>query len=63
MFTRLKKLHLCISYSALLVVLDEAAEGHDESVDDWKDTLAQRIPPPNTLVREGLLKYFPTLLS
>ena len=46
---RLKKLHLCILYSTLLVILDEAAEGHDEIVQDWKDTLTPTLSPQNVV--------------
>lgn len=36
-FTRLHKLQLCITHSPLLMVVDDAAEGHDELVVDWQD--------------------------
>lgn len=38
-FNRLQRLQLCISYAALLKRLDEGAEGHDEKVTEWQDTL------------------------
>lgn len=40
-FNRLQRLQLCISHAALLKTLDEAAEGHDERVCDWQDTLQE----------------------
>ena len=42
-FTRLHKLQLCISHAALLTILDEAAEGHDEIVTDWQDMQEQNV--------------------
>ena len=40
-FNRLQRLQLCISHAALLKTLNEAAEGHDERVCDWQDTLQE----------------------
>ena len=50
-FTRLHKLHLCLTHASLLRVLDEAAEGHDELVIGWQYTQEQNaISLKNSLV-------------
>ena len=45
MFNRLQRLQLCISYAALLNVLDEGAVGHDEKVTEWEETLQEFLIP------------------
>ena len=39
----LQRLQLCVSYAALLNVLDESADGHDEKVTEWQETLQSLI--------------------
>ena len=41
----MQRLQLSISHSALLQVLDGAAEGHDEMVNQWQETLQESIIP------------------
>ena len=39
------------------MVHNEASEGHDEAVGDWKDTLAHTISLQSPLVRENCLFF------
>ena len=41
--THLYKLQLCISHAALLMVLNEESEGHNEIVMDWQDMQEQNV--------------------
>ena len=42
-FYRLQRLQLCISYAALLKILDEGAIGHNEKVTEWQETLQECV--------------------
>lgn len=35
---------LCLSHQATINMLDGIAEGHDEKVHEWKDSLLTRLP-------------------
>ena len=52
MFNRLQKLQICLSHKSTLMFLDEAAEGYDEKVWDWRDTLLERIADRHTDVAQ-----------
>lgn len=41
-FTRLQKLQLCTSHKAILKTLDDASDGHDEKVFNWKEDLEEK---------------------
>ena len=49
-FNRLQRLQLCVSYAALLNVL-ESADGHDEKVTEWQETLKECAIPNQKNVR------------
>ena len=42
-YGRLQKMMLCLSHQATLKMLDVVAEGHDELVWEWRESLLDRI--------------------
>ena len=46
-FTRLQKLMVSVSHRTTISVMDGLAEGHDEKVFEWQDSLKEALPTPS----------------
>ena len=48
-FSRFHKLMVCVSHRSTISLMDNIADGHDEEVMEWQDTLSQelqQVQPP-----------------
>ena len=42
-FSCLHKLMVCVSHRSTVFLMDNIADGHDEQVMEWQDTLSQEL--------------------
>jgi len=46
-FTRFQKLMITVSHRTTISTMDNLADGHDEEVFEWRDSLKEALPKPS----------------